>query len=676
MDASAGSPPPHSQGNHPANKHGGGGRGEEIGGGADDFMFADDTFPSLPDFPCLSSPSSSTYSSSSSSSSNSSSAYTTNTAGGGGGGEPSEPASAAEGFDALEDIDQILDFASLSVPWDSEPLFPDVGMMIEDAMSAPPHPVGDFPADGGRGHGKALLEGAAGGEEEACMGTAGDDLARFFMEWLTNNRESISAEDLRGIRLRRSTIEAAAARLGGGRQGTMQLLKLILTWVQNYHLQKKRPRGGATEDAAPASSGSQHGHHAHQLSSPPDVAAATTSWAPYQQSFTPSPTAYGEGNTVYPSGGQQQYTFHHQQSCGTSSVVVNSQPFSPPPAAAVVGDMHAASGGGNTTTISWPQAHQQYVQFPAGASSSTGGSPYPMAAAARVVPHHQPFAPAAAGFAGPHQYSMGSQQQQQRMVVGVVEASATKEARKKRMAKQRRLSCLQQQRSQQLTLGQIQQGAAAAGVLPQEPSPRAAHSAPVTPSAAGGWFWPSGVQQQIRNPLSKSNSSTPMLQQQVSSPAEATKSASSSARKEQSPQRASDKRQSGSKADKNLRFLLQKVLKQSDVGSLGRIVLPKKEAEIHLPELKTRDGISIPMEDIGTSRLIRGVKVRPAQEQAYGSGVLGKHKERPGASGSEDGGGIVDGTGKPDGACKSRPPHAVRRARQEAAAMGQMAVSI
>jgi hypothetical protein len=28
-------------------------------------------------------------------------------------------------------------------------------------------------------------------------------------------------------------------------------------------------------------------------------------------------------------------------------------------------------------------------------------------------------------------------------------------------------------------------------------------------------------------------------------------------------------------AEKNLRFLLQKVLKQSDVGTLGRIVLPK-----------------------------------------------------------------------------------------------------
>ncbi|CAN1142474.1 B3 domain-containing transcription factor ABI3 [Linum perenne] len=59
----------------------------------------------------------------------------------------------------------------------------------------------------------------------------------------------------------------------------------------------------------------------------------------------------------------------------------------------------------------------------------------------------------------------------------------------------------------------------------------------------------------------------------------------------------------GWKAEKNLRFLLQKVLKQSDIGSLGRIVLPKKEAEMHLPELEARDGISIAMEDIETSRV-------------------------------------------------------------------------
>jgi hypothetical protein len=29
----------------------------------------------------------------------------------------------------------------------------------------------------------------------------------------------------------------------------------------------------------------------------------------------------------------------------------------------------------------------------------------------------------------------------------------------------------------------------------------------------------------------------------------------------------------------------------------------QKEAETHLPELKSRDGITIPMEDIGTSRV-------------------------------------------------------------------------
>ncbi|KAL6613952.1 hypothetical protein ACP70R_036222 [Stipagrostis hirtigluma subsp. patula] len=704
MDASAGSSPPHSQ--EDPQKHCGG-RGEapaeEIGGeAADDFMFADDTFPSLPDFPCLSSPSSSTYSSSSSS--NSSSAYT-NAAGGAGGGaegaagEPSEPPSAADGFDALEDIDQLLDFASLSVPWDSEPLFPDVGMMIEDAMSAPPHPVGDGGMNG-RGHGKALMEGA--GAEEACMeAAAGDDLPRFFMEWLTSNRESISAEDLRSIRLRRSTIEAAAARLGGGRQGTMQLLKLILTWVQNHHLQKKRPRDEIEEAAG------SHGRGHGQLSSPGanpgyefpagghDMAAAGgASWVPYQQPFTPP--AYG-GEGVYPNGGQ--YPFHN-----TSGVVVNTQPFSPP----AVGDMHAASGG----TMAWPQ---QYAPFPGAAAGS-----YPMPP---VVP--QPFSP---GFAGQYPGAGGHAMAPAQRMAGV-EASATKEARKKRMARQRRLTCLQQQRSQQLNLGQIQ-----GSVHQQEPSPRAAHSAPVTPPSSGGWgFWSPSSGQQVQNPLSRSNSARP---KPPTPPPEAAappaKAAAHGARREESPQRstASDKRQ-GAKADKNLRFLLQKVLKQSDVGSLGRIVLPKKEAEIHLPELKTRDGISIPMEDIGTSRvwnmryrfwpnnksrmyllentgdfvrsnelqegdfiviysdvksgkyLIRGVKVRPAQEQAIGSAAVSKHKhgcaDKAGASssGAEDGGAIDAAAGKPDGgACKGRSPHGVRRARQGAAAMNQMAVSI
>lgn len=39
------------------------------------------------------------------------------------------------------------------------------------------------------------------------------------------------------------------------------------------------------------------------------------------------------------------------------------------------------------------------------------------------------------------------------------------------------------------------------------------------------------------------------------------------------------------------------------MSSLGRIVLPKKEAETYLPELEARDGIPLAMEDIGTSRI-------------------------------------------------------------------------
>ena len=77
-------------------------------------------------------------------------------------------------------------------------------------------------------------------------------------------------------------------------------------------------------------------------------------------------------------------------------------------------------------------------------------------------------------------------------------------------------------------------------------------------------------------------------------------------------------------------------------------------------------------------QLIRGVKVRPAQEQqGNGSSALGKHKHGyPGpekAGGAPDDGG-ADGTNKPDGGCKGRSPQGVRRARHQGAA--SMAVSI
>nr|XP_024402135.1 putative B3 domain-containing protein Os04g0676650 isoform X1 [Physcomitrium patens] len=50
----------------------------------------------------------------------------------------------------------------------------------------------------------------------------------------------------------------------------------------------------------------------------------------------------------------------------------------------------------------------------------------------------------------------------------------------------------------------------------------------------------------------------------------------------------------------SLRFLLHKFLQPSDVNNLGRIVISKREAETHLPNLAVKEGIFITMEDFDT----------------------------------------------------------------------------
>ncbi|KAL2532378.1 B3 domain-containing transcription factor FUS3 [Abeliophyllum distichum] len=47
-----------------------------------------------------------------------------------------------------------------------------------------------------------------------------------------------------------------------------------------------------------------------------------------------------------------------------------------------------------------------------------------------------------------------------------------------------------------------------------------------------------------------------------------------------------------------LNYLFKKQLKNSDVSTLRRIVLPKKEAEAHLPALDAKEGITINMLDM------------------------------------------------------------------------------
>ncbi|RZC46544.1 hypothetical protein C5167_039481 [Papaver somniferum] len=50
--------------------------------------------------------------------------------------------------------------------------------------------------------------------------------------------------------------------------------------------------------------------------------------------------------------------------------------------------------------------------------------------------------------------------------------------------------------------------------------------------------------------------------------------------------------------NKRLKFILQKELKNSDVNSLGRIVLPKKDSEAHLPSLTVKEGIQIAVREV------------------------------------------------------------------------------
>ncbi|KAI4348371.1 hypothetical protein L6164_009103 [Bauhinia variegata] len=49
---------------------------------------------------------------------------------------------------------------------------------------------------------------------------------------------------------------------------------------------------------------------------------------------------------------------------------------------------------------------------------------------------------------------------------------------------------------------------------------------------------------------------------------------------------------------RRLRFLFQKELKNSDVSSLRRMILPKKAAEAFLPALESKEGILISMDDL------------------------------------------------------------------------------
>ncbi|CBI37258.3 unnamed protein product, partial [Vitis vinifera] len=339
-------------------------------------------------------------------------------------------------------------------------------------------------------------------EDVDCINRPSEDLAMVFFEWLKSNKESISPEDLRNIKLKRATIECAAKRLGGGKEGMKQLLKLILEWVQNHQLQKKRI------------SETQISHFPYNYQDP---------YATQSPNPNPSPIPNINCNPIPPD----------PNPCFPSPHWLPQSPYMTDPSP--------------PSQFSLPSP---YTSFPE--------SNLPLAPAPQP-----PQAFAGYGNQFTYQYFPGNGERLTRLG-----SSATKEARKKRMARQRRVFSHHHRHhnhhNQQQQNPSPDQQARPAG---NEGCNSAAQA-----NQANWVFWPSAVDRQA-------------------------------GQAQNNPRQLAAERRQGWKPEKNLKFLLQKVLKQSDVGNLGRIVLPKKEAETHLPELEARDGITIPMEDIGTSRV-------------------------------------------------------------------------
>ncbi|KAL4309268.1 hypothetical protein GQ457_01G037800 [Hibiscus cannabinus] len=384
---------------------------------------------------------------------------------------------------------------------------------------------------------------------------ASDDLAMVFLEWLKSNKETVSAEDLRRVKIKKATIECAARRLGGGKEAMKQLLKLILEWVQTNHLQKRRFK-------------------------------ESTDNLPYQYS-SPNPNQNLNCNSILPSEPNSCFS---QPAWIPQPTYVTDQTTAAPPLpgfAPVVGYMSDPFANG-APNVSSHNPYQPPTDYQMLESAQTWPPSQFALASYNSFPvldnnlHQAPLQqPSAFPYVNqyPYQYVPGHNNDQRLARLG---SSATKEARKKRMARQRRFAPHnrnhshhnnQQNQLQNQSVDQHER-------LLNDNCLAAAQANP-----ANWVYWPS-----VANPPGDAAMVHP-----VERPA-------MQGQTYQQRQVAPDRRQ-GWKPEKNLRFLLQKVLKQSDVGNLGRIVLPKKEAETHLPELEARDGISIAMEDIGTSRV-------------------------------------------------------------------------
>lgn len=253
-----------------------------------------------------------------------------------------------------------------------------------------------------------MMENNNSGEDMQMLNSSleqDDDLATVFLEWLKNNKETVSAEDLRKVKIKKATIESAARRLGGGKKAMKQLLKLILEWVQTNHLQRRRTTTTTTNNS--------------NLS--------------YQQSYQQDPfqNPNPSNNNLIPQS---------DQTCFSPSTWVPPPPQPPPPQQAFFSD----PGFSYMPAPNYPPPPPEYLPLLESPPSWPQPQSGPMPHQQFAMPNSQfsPFQEPGGGFAGynmnPYQYPYlpSGQMRDQRLLR--LCSSATKEARKKRMARQRR----------------------------------------------------------------------------------------------------------------------------------------------------------------------------------------------------------------------------------------------
>lgn len=241
-----------------------------------------------------------------------------------------------------------------------------------------------------------------------------DDMAMVFLKWLRTNKETVSAEDLRSVKIKKSTIECAARRLGGGKEGMKHLLKLVLEWVQTNHLQKRRSKETPTQIPNQYQDPLQNPNPNPNANSNPDSNSMTpqptpcfntqSSWIP-QPPYVPEPTAVMTAPPGYPS------------------------------MVGYMGDPYT-SGGSNISVHSPYPTPAEYHMLDS--SQSWQSSQFPLASHYNSFPDNNlhPASQAFAGYGNQYPYPQYFNGHGERLVR--LGSSATKEARKKRMARQRR----------------------------------------------------------------------------------------------------------------------------------------------------------------------------------------------------------------------------------------------